>query len=136
MAQITEDFVSFETAKLLREKGFDAKCDYLYADGELIRARGGACNWNSGETLFADYKNECSAPTLQMAMKYLREVHNLHINLDILWLYFANALGWIYIITKILENGVDKTHCLDYNGWNIPHVKYWMPMPKLKEEGL
>ena len=31
---------------------------------------------------------------------------------------------------------VDKTHCLDYNGWNIPHVKYWMPMPKLKEEGL
>lgn len=79
---ITEDYVSFEIAKLLKEKGFDAECDYLYADGELIRARGGACNWNSGETLFADYKNECSAPTLQMAMKWLREVHHLFIGCE------------------------------------------------------
>lgn len=73
MAQITEDFVSFETAKLLKEKGFNADCDYLYVDGELLRARGGKCNWNSGETLFTDYKNECSAPTIQMTMKWLRE---------------------------------------------------------------
>ena len=62
----------FETAKLLKEKGFDAECDYLYVDGQLVRAQGGACNWNSGETLFTDYKNECSAPTLQMAMKWLK----------------------------------------------------------------
>lgn len=49
---ITEDYISFEVAKLLKEKGFDAECDYLYADGELLRAQGGACNWNNGETLF------------------------------------------------------------------------------------
>lgn len=29
---------------------------------------------------------------------------------------------------------VDRMHCSDYNGWNIPGVKYWMPMPKLPEE--
>lgn len=29
---------------------------------------------------------------------------------------------------------VDRMHCSDYNGWNIPGVKYWMPMPKIKEE--
>ena len=80
---ITEDYVSFETAKLLKEKGFDAECDYLYADGELLRAQGFTCNWNNGETLFADYKNECSAPTLQMAMKWLREVHNIHIEVNL-----------------------------------------------------
>ena len=74
---ITEDYVSFEIAKLLKEKGFDAECDYLYADGKLVRAQGYACNWNDGETLFADYKNECSAPTLQMTMKWLREVHDI-----------------------------------------------------------
>lgn len=79
----TEDYVSFETAKLLKEKGFDAECDYLYVDGQLVRAQGCACNWNSGETLFTDYKNECSAPTLQMAMKWLREKHNLHIEIRI-----------------------------------------------------
>lgn len=26
---------------------------------------------------------------------------------------------------------VDKTICQDYNGWNIPNVVYWHPMPKL-----
>lgn len=26
---------------------------------------------------------------------------------------------------------VDKTMCKDYNGWNIPNVVYWYPMPKL-----
>lgn len=76
---ITEDYVSFETAKLLKEKGFDLECDYLYVDGEIRRAQGYACNWNSGETILTDYVNECSAPTLQMAMKWLREVHNIHV---------------------------------------------------------
>ena len=72
---VTEDYVSFETAKLLKEKGFDSECDYLYVNGGIVRAQGGKCNWNKGETIFTDYKNECSAPTLQMAMKWLREVH-------------------------------------------------------------
>lgn len=78
---ITEDYVSFEVAKLLKEKGFEVECDYLYVDGKLVRAQGCACNWNDGETLFTDYKNECSAPTLQMAMKWLREVHSLYIDI-------------------------------------------------------
>ena len=29
---------------------------------------------------------------------------------------------------------VDKNVAKDYNGWNIPGVKYWMPCPKLPEE--
>ena len=29
---------------------------------------------------------------------------------------------------------VDRMHCSDYNGWNVPGVKYWMPMPKLPEK--
>lgn len=28
----------------------------------------------------------------------------------------------------------DKTIFVEYNGWNVPGVKYWMPMPKLPEE--
>lgn len=76
---ITEEYCDFETSKLLKEKGFDVECDYLYANGEILRAQGFKCNWNKGESIFTDYKNECSAPTLQMAMKWLRDVHNLHI---------------------------------------------------------
>ena len=26
---------------------------------------------------------------------------------------------------------VDKTRCVDYNGWNIPDVVCWMPCPKI-----
>ena len=26
---------------------------------------------------------------------------------------------------------VDTERCIDYNGWNVPDVKFWMPMPKI-----
>ena len=29
---------------------------------------------------------------------------------------------------------VDKERFKDYNGWNIPNVVYWFPMPKLPKE--
>ena len=29
---------------------------------------------------------------------------------------------------------VDKTMCQDYNGWNIPNVVYWFPLPKRPKE--
>jgi hypothetical protein len=36
-----------------------------------------------------------AAPTLQMAMKWLREVHNLHIEV------YRTACGYLYIISKV-----------------------------------
>ena len=99
---ITEDYVSFETAKLLKEKGFNEDCyGYYFGTPEYLT--------------FGDYKqrnlelhpDSYSAPTIQMAMKWLREVHNIHINIDIHWLQFANTNGWIYTIEKLFENGVE-----------------------------
>ena len=29
---------------------------------------------------------------------------------------------------------VDRMHCSDYDGWNIPGVKYWMRCPKIPNE--
>ena len=64
---IAEDYVSYETAKLLKEKGFDWKCKTVKFYPE------------------PDYDQESpdgiSAPTLQMAMKWLREEHNLFIGI-------------------------------------------------------
>ena len=70
---ITEDYVSFETAKLLKEKGFDIPCmgRYSVRSKEFHLDCTKRCN-NGG--LF-----ECAAPTLQMAMKWLREVHKIGI---------------------------------------------------------
>lgn len=28
---------------------------------------------------------------------------------------------------------VDKDKCIDYNGWNIPGVRYWIPCPPIPE---
>lgn len=72
---ITEDYVSFETAKLLKEKGFDELCHgYFRKDNpnDLVELAQ-AANWND-EPFFT------SRPTLQMAMKWLREVHDAIVN--------------------------------------------------------
>ena len=70
MSVITEDFVSFETAKLLKEKGFDEGCPTTYTSSGFFHT-------HNYRPLFGDI----FAPTLQMAMKWLREVHNLHITI-------------------------------------------------------
>lgn len=75
---IIEDYVSFETAKLLKEKGFDESCraryDYngiLHYEKYPIEASG------------AEMHNSILCPTLQMVTTWLREVHNIHIQVGI-----------------------------------------------------
>ena len=78
MKQITEDYVSYEIAKLLKEKGFDEPCIGFYnpIDG---------CFFESCIRKSWDYNRHGSinAPTLQMALKWLMEVHGLYVNLDL-----------------------------------------------------
>ena len=63
MTQITEDYVSFEIAKLLKEKGFDGECDYWYGEyGEI-------CCSPSVISV------ECWCPSQSLTLKWLREVH-------------------------------------------------------------
>lgn len=85
---IVEDYVSFEIAKLLKKKGF--KCTTLHyyydEDGNLLFS---AWSVDAG-------KSEFIAPTLQMAMKWLREKYDIHI-------YVENygTLGWIFILHRL-----------------------------------
>lgn len=67
---ITEQYVSFETAKLLKEKGFDENCIYVYLhDG-------------SEDLWDADKEDiECQKPTQALAMRWLREVHHCFIQI-------------------------------------------------------
>ncbi len=82
---ITEDYVSFEIAKLLKEKGFNEVCEMFYCkphEGYLKNLKRDEW-WNS------DLREDmtCTCPTLQMAMKWLREVHFLFIVIDPLTSY-------------------------------------------------
>ena len=77
---ITEDYVSFETAKLLKERGFDENLLVCYTpDGLFARSYGIKMYTNESE----DSAVECICPTLQMAMKWLREVHKLYCDIKI-----------------------------------------------------
>ena len=80
---ITEDYVSFETAKLLKEKGFDEECCPWYGSDGNIHKTG--CEMRNSDCAL----DSMMAPTLQMAMKWLRETH--HIFIDIISRFSRNA---------------------------------------------
>ena len=73
-----EDYVSFEIAKLLKEKGFGGGCLSMYV---TPKHRSGIGNPNEAKIAphgrdshyYEGYLYQCEAPTHQMAMKWLRE---------------------------------------------------------------
>ena len=80
---IQEDYISFETAKLLKEKGFDeATIGYYNTISEIpekIKFFDSPISIYDSDGLIGCIQ----APTLQMAMKWLREVHSIDISIDI-----------------------------------------------------
>ncbi len=88
-----EDFVTFEIALKLREKGFREECiAYYHTDGELLynrdQYRGG--NYKS---LLRSYNSlpknpigceQIDAPTISQVLKWLREEKNFHLMVYIL----------------------------------------------------
>lgn len=71
---ITEDYVSFETAKLLKEKGFNWIVTRSFFEHDNCYA---PCDPSE-----VPRKDAIAIPTLQMVMKWLRKVHNLFIVID------------------------------------------------------
>ena len=107
---IIEAYCSYEVSKLLKEKGFDEPCLQMWECGPdkkyLFRLQS-SCYQNITE------EDSCLAPTHQMAMKWLREVHNV----------------FIYIEPFITTNGLQgyKPYCTKIGGefmWINPLRKY------------
>lgn len=67
---IKEDYVSNKIAKLLKEKGFDVPCRAYYDMGALKEDVTVPRDWSH-----SNFIDHTTAPTLQMAMKWLREKH-------------------------------------------------------------
>lgn len=104
---ITEDYVSFETAKLLKEKGFDEPTTKSYYtegfENPMIF---------SHDLLPRIQTDEFLCPTLQMAMKWLREVHNLYINVFVTWKNKIPHYQWS-IDNLITQDTIYETPCLE-----------------------
>lgn len=88
---IEEAYVSFETAKLLKEKGFeiDTTKDYwkIGPDGTkyFMCSIGAYTSDIDNKTAYYRPADSYPCPTQQMAMRWLREVHNVHIEIDPDW---------------------------------------------------
>ena len=79
---VKEDYVSFEIAKLLKEKGFDTLCTVWYAEytSQYNNDTYNVIQYDDHNRFEKGYKFLFYVPTLQMAMKWLREVHNINIS--------------------------------------------------------
>ena len=103
---ITEDYVSFEVAKLLRDKRFDVKCIYYYIQTkEMFKID---TRYHTALTtqelldlqIIGEKEDRYAAPTQAIAMRWLREVHNLSVEV------YRTACGYIGCITAI-PSGTD-----------------------------
>ena len=94
---VTEDYVSFETAKLLKEKGFDADIDLWYnSDGEIFHLY--HYDYNA-----IKYFACVQCPTLQMATKWIQKTFNIVIIPN--YEYECDDTPWCYKIFMLKENG-------------------------------
>ena len=114
---ITEDYVSFEIAKLLKEKGFNERCYKCYGTavhhkgvpisfdeefelkcgglGDEIEYVEGGCLYDFGCDNKQKETNVWAAPTLQMAIKWLREEHKIFITIGLCTYPILNKCTWI-----------------------------------------
>ena len=102
-----DEIVSFETAMLLKEKGFNEPCCRFYEDGRLNEIR----PYAEYETLFVsnDFPNKrLYAPTQSLAQRWLRETHHITFNAN----PHSNNGEIVYVVTiKVISN---KKH-VDFN---------------------
>ena len=102
-----EDYVSIETAKLLKEKGFDGECKMKYRehDKKMLNyiPNPSELDYTTNEEAVQKHseKNHCEyclCPTLQMAMKWLREKHIVIVS-DVETFYADGSVSsWVYHI--------------------------------------
>jgi hypothetical protein len=72
-----EQIISFETAKLAKECNYKEKCKNWYNFSGLLIKDAPEANYPSNQKKFPSY----SAPTQSLLQRWLREVHNIHIEI-------------------------------------------------------
>lgn len=109
-----ECYVSLEVAKLLRQLGFDWKCHARYQNGVFTEFQ---CS-SYFEVLIMDfnnapdYMNQYSAPTLEVAQRWLREVKHLDVIVDRNFPIHEPQYSWEYEYVIIATDGrVEAVDC-------------------------
>lgn len=121
---ITEDYVSFETAKLLKEKGFDWEThrSYLFNDNVFVPADISDLPYR---------KDAIRIPTLQMVIKWLREVYHYYIQIMLDSWVRGGRLGYYVVLQKtdsdfemMLQDAFDDAFYQTYEEAAEAGIKY------------
>lgn len=106
-----ENYVSLETAKLLKEAGFDWNCVAHYHNGVIDNIYSEERNHNSKEYDDGGYNVYYSAPTLDIARQWLRDTHKILLDLE-----STMFRGWHVTIHRLSDDGKDylEEHSHDY----------------------
>ena len=82
------EFVSFQIAKKLKEKGFDYPCVGHYVNDQLYIA-------HYQNAFHSDKDESLDAPTISQVLKWLRERKGIHITICVC------GYGWFYEVIHI-----------------------------------
>ena len=113
-----EDFVTFEIAKKLKEKGFKEQClAYYTKDSDFYYNTSYGSDVENAFKSFNSRPNHIcgkriDAPIIYQVLKWLRDEKKLHIE------FVGNACGYLYIVSDIPSEGGTDRYCSDYSGPN------------------
>lgn len=116
---ITEDYVSFETAKLLKEKGFEGYSIINIYDEDAVNAyikelKEKHLPYSSDDPKLKEFYY--TIPTLQMAMKWLKEKHNIVVEP-----FIREDTKYVWYIHRI-ETRFNKKYLVFC--WGSKNIKY------------
>lgn len=128
---INEDYVSFDTAKLLKKKGFDWCESPFYSEQDRDEWRQNNSYTIPNMEYNPDYPFDSEVLTMvaphvsiQMAMKWFEEVHNILLITD--YDYECTDKSWCYKIYQLEEGGKPKRVPIEgvrYDSFGEPHVE-------------
>ena len=98
---IQDEYIKFETAKLLKEKGFDEKCGYCYAffgedDIKALELKHHVSGLSLAEKRYPYV-------TQSVALKWLREIHDIKVNV-----WYNNSNYAIEYFESNIQTGAGK----------------------------
>ena len=115
-----EQFITFETAKLAKEKGFDVETTYNYYFDETIGSSNSKQNWNSSTTELY------SRPTQALLQRWLRKIHKINVESN----YLSNIQKYrtlfkpMSIIPKTFKNRTEYGLAVDKYYSKTSHDTY------------
>lgn len=116
---IEEQFVSFDTAKMLKEAGFNVPCNSYYSNDCIITA--------FAEGNFNEYEPDISRPTQALAARWLREVHRIVVDATFIP-PSTDGNAWRYFIGEMDD--------MVWNGDYVPSDEFYETYEEALEAGL